>query len=305
MILARMGIIGLALVWSATIGLAQQTASAQSFPTYQATVDSLLAAAAGNQVAQLKALLGPRAENLISSGDAAADENSRKTFLQQYNEKHGYIHQGPNKVVLTVGASAWPLPFPIVKGEGGWHFDSDEGAKELVYRRVGRNELDAIQVCKALYNAQKEYAATGHDGNPPGIYAQRIVSTPGTHNGLYWQTTEGEPESPAGILIANATNEGDGVQHGNREPFHGYFYRVLRAQGPHAPGGAKDYVKDGKMTGGFAILAYPADYKASGVMTFVVNSRGVIRQKDLGDGTSDVVVSMNTYDPDQSWKVVH
>jgi hypothetical protein len=196
------------------------------------------------------------------------------------------------------------LPFPIVKGEGGWHFDSDEGAKELVYRRVGRNELDAIQVCKALYNAQKEYAATGHDGNPPGIYAQRIVSTPGTHNGLYWQTTEGEPESPAGILIANATNEGDGVQHGNREPFHGYFYRVLRAQGPHAPGGAKDYVKDGKMTGGFAILAYPADYKASGVMTFVVNSRGVIRQKDLGDGTADVVVSMKAYDPDPSWKIV-
>lgn len=302
---ARMGIISFALVWSTTIGLAQQTSSGQSFPTYQAAVRSLLAAAAGNEVVQLKALLGRQAENLLSSGDATADENSRKTFLEQYNEKHGYIHQGPNKVVLTVGLSAWPLPFPIVKGERGWHFDSDEGAKELVFRRVGRNELDAIQVCKALYNAQKEYAATGHDGNPPGIYAQRIVSTPGTHNGLYWQTTEGEPESPAGSLIANATGEGDEVQHGNRVPFHGYFYRVLRAQGPNAPGGAKDYVKHGNMTAGFAILAYPADYKASGVMTFVVNSRGVIRQKDLGDGTADVAVSMKAYDPDQSWNVVH
>jgi hypothetical protein len=303
MILARIGIIGFSLVWTASIGLSQETSSAQSFPTYQAAVDSLLAAAAGNDVVQLKALLGPQAENLVSSGDAAADENSRKTFVEHYNEKHSYVREGPDKVVLTVGASAWPLPFPIVKGEGGWHFDSDDGAKELVYRRVGRNELDAIQVCKALYDAQKGYKATGHDGNPPGIYAQRIVSTPGTHNGLYWET-EGEPESPAGSLIANATSEASEM-HSNRVPFHGYFYRVLRAQGPHAPGGAKDYVKDGKMTGGFAILAYPADYKASGVMTFVMNSQGVIRQRDLGDGTPDVVVSIKAYDPDQSWKVVH
>jgi len=284
---------------------AQDTGGAKSFPTYQEAVEALVAAEAGNDVTELKMLLGPEAESLVSSGDPIADENGRKGFVERYSHKHGYIHESANKVILTVGPSAWPLPFPIVKGDSGWRFDAAEGAKELVYRRIGRNELDAIQVCRALYRAERGYAATEHDGNPAGLYAPRIVSAPGTQNGLYWETKEGEPESPAGALIADATSEGYEVQHRKPVPFHGYLYRVLRAQGPNVPGGAKEYVKDGKMTGGFAIIAYPAEYKAGGVMTFVVNSHGVIRQKDLGEGTADAVSSMKAYDPDKSWAVVH
>jgi hypothetical protein len=283
---------------------AQSSGSVKSFPSYQEAVDALLAAVAGNDTVELKALFGPEAETLVDSGDATADENSRKDFLRHYYEQHGYIRESADKVILTVGRSAWPMPFPIVKTDGAWRFDASDGAQELVYRRIGQNELDAIKVCKALYQAQKQYATTGHDGNPPGFYAPRIMSAPGTENGLYWEAKEGESESPAGSLIANATDEGYDVQHGKPVPFHGYFYRVLRSQGANARGGAKDYIQDGKMSGGFAILAYPAEYKASGIMTFLINSRGVILQKDLGEGTAESVTSMKAYDPDRSWKVV-
>lgn len=288
----------------ATIVLAQPSGDVKTFPTYQAAVDALLAAVAGNDTVELKALLGPQAENLVDSGDATADENSRKDFLKSYYQRHGFIRESADKVVLTVGQSAWPLPFPIVKTNDAWQFDASEGAQELIYRRIGQNELDAMKVSKALYQAQKDYAATGHDGNPPGLYAPRIVSAPGTKNGLYWEAQEGEPESPAGSLIANATSEGYDVQHGKPVPFHGYLYRVLRSQGPNAPGGEKDYIQDGKMIGGFAILAYPAEYKASGIMTFMINSHGVVRQRDLGEGTAEAVASIKAYDPDKSWKVV-
>ena len=184
---------------------------------------------------------------------------------------------------------------------GAWHFDAEAGARELMYRRIGTNEMDAIRVVKALRDAQKEYAAEGHDGNPAGVYAQRFRSTAGTRDGLYWEAKEGEDESPAGSLVAEAESEGGG-QAGKRTPFHGYYYRILRAQGPHAPGGAKDFVKDGKMTGGYAILAYPAEYKASGVKTFLIGRRGTVYQKDLGDGTAEAAKAMTAYDPDSSWK---
>ena len=285
--------------------LAQESGGVKSFPSYQDAADTLVAAAAGNDVTEMKLLLGPDAESLMSSGDARADEDARGTFVRNYVRSHGYTRQGADKVILIVGPSAWPLPIPIVKDRGGWRFDTAEGEKELSYRRIGSNELDAIQVCRALYKAQKEYAATGHNGNPPGAYAQRIVSAPGTQNGLYWETREGEPESPAGTLVADAASEGDAAEHRKLVPFHGYLYRVLLAQGPTAPGGAKEFVKDGKMTRGFAILAYPAEYRSSGVMVFVVDSRGVVRQRDLGEGTGNAVASMKTYDPDQSWTVVH
>jgi Protein of unknown function (DUF2950) len=288
----------------ATIVVAQSSGDVKAFPTYQAAVDDLLAAVAGNDTVELKALLGPQAENLVDSGDATADENSRKDFLKSYYQRHGFIRESADKVVLTVGRSAWPLPFPIVKTSDTWRFDANEGARELIYRRIGQNELDAMKVSKALYQAQKDYAATGHDGNPPGLYAPRIVSAPGTANGLYWEAKEGEPESPAGSLIANAASEGYDVQHGKPVPFHGYLYRVLRSQGPNAPGGEKDYIQDGKMIGGFAILAYPAEYKASGIMTFMISSHGVVRQRDLGEGTAEAVASIKAYDPDKSWKVV-
>jgi len=303
-LLSRVRFCAAAVMIGCAAGLPAQGTGAKTFPTYQEAVDTLVAAQAGNDVTELKLLLGPDAETLVSSGDPAGDEKSRKGFVEQYSQKHGYIHESPDRVVLTVGRTAWPMPFPIVKGDNGWYFDVADGAKELVYRRIGRNELDAIQVCKALYKAQKTYAATGHDGNPFGLYAQRIVSAPGTQNGLYWETKEGEPESPAGSLIADAASEGYDVQPRKPVPFHGYLYRVLRAQGPNAYGGEQEYVKDGKMTGGFAILAYPAEYKASGVMTFLANSRGMIRQKDLGEGTADAVAAIKSYDPDKTWTVV-
>lgn len=279
-----------------------QDVGVKSFPTYQAAASAFVAAERAQDSAALKEILGAEAHGLLASGDPIQDENGRQTFLKRYDEKHAFVHDSADKVTLTIGANAWPLPFPIVKANGAWQFDAVAGAQEMVYRRIGHNELDAIKVCKALYTAQKDYAAEGHDGNPAGAYAQRIISESGKQNGLYWEAKEGEAMSPAGSLVADAASEGYSKA---RAPFHGYYFRILKAQGANAPGGAKEYVQDGKMTGGFAILAYPAEYKASGVMTFVVNSRGVVRQKDLGEGTADAAAAIKTYDPDKLWTVVH
>jgi len=279
----------------------------KTFPSYQAAGAAFVAAASADDYAALSAIIGPKANDLLSSGDPVQDKKDRQSFLKLYQEVHAYWRDGPDQVLLTVGKTAWPLPFPIERVDGVWHFDADEGAQELVYRRIGQNELDSIKVCRALHAAQKVYAATGHDGNEAGVYAQRFRSKPDTENGLYWQTKEGEPESPAGALIADATNEGydTGKPIGKRTPFHGYYYRILKSQGEHARGGAKDYVVDDKMTGGFAILAYPAEYKASGVMTFVVAAAGKVFQKDLGATTADDAKSMMAFDPDSTWQKVH
>ena len=279
-----------------------QDTGVKTFPTYREAAKAFVTAVKANDNATMKEILGPNEVDMLSSGDATTDENDRVSFLKHYEEAHAFARESADKVTLTVGAGAWPLPFPIVRENGAWHFDAEAGARELMYRRIGNNELDAIRVVCALRDAQKEYAAEGHDGNPPGVYAQRFRSAPGTRNGLYWEPSEGEVESPAGSLVAEAESEGGGQ--GKRTPFHGYYYRILKAQGPHAPGGAKDYVTDGNMTGGYAIVAYPAEYKASGVMTFMIGKRGLVYQKDLGDGTTDAARGMTAYDPDSSWKVV-
>jgi hypothetical protein len=282
-----------------------QDAGVKTYPTYQAAAAAFVAAVKAKDDAALKEMLGAEAQGMLSSGDATADENDRVAFLKHYEEAHGFVRQTPDKVLLTVGSTAWPLPFPIVKADGVWHFDAVEGAKELSYRRIGQNELDAIRVVRALRVAQREYAATGHDGNPAGAYAQRYRSSPGKQDGLYWEAKEGEAESPAGVLVAEATSEGyeSSQQTGKRTPFHGYFFRILKAQGSNAPGGAKDYVQDGRMTGGFAILAFPAEYGASGVMTFIAGPRGPVYQKDLGAGTAEAAKTI-TFNPDSSWKRV-
>ncbi len=173
-----------------------------------------------------------------------------------------------------------------MKDTKGWSFDSAAGKQEVLYRRIGRNELDTIQVCRAIIEAEGAYFRTGHDGNPPGVFTKKLRSDPGKENGLYWETAEGEPGSPAGPLLAEASSDGYELGTGKHQPFHGYLYRVLSAQGPHARGGARDYVVDGKMTRGFAVVAYPVEYRSSGVMTFIVNQHGVVYQKDLGDGTA-------------------
>jgi len=283
-----------------------QDSQVKSFPTYRAAADAFVSAVKAKDDAALKEILGAQAQDLLSSGDAVADENGRVGFLKGYEKAHAFVHDSPDSVTLTIGTTAWPLPFPIVKADGAWHFDALKGAQELAYRRIGENELAAIKVCRALRDAQKVYAETGHDGDPPGAYAQRIVSSPGKQNGLYWETKEGEEESPAGSLIADATSEGYDIQQGKKPvPFYGYYYRVLKSQGEHAIGGAKDYIKDGKMTGGFAIVAWPAEYGVggSGVMTFVIGRSGQVYQKDLGQDTAAAVKAMTAYDPDSSWKI--
>lgn len=283
-----------------------QDAAPKTFPTYHAAVSALIAAVESKDEAAQKQILGADAPGLLSSGDSAADEDSRVSFLKHYHEAHSFLRETPDRVMLSVGASGWLLPFPIVRATGVWRFDTAAGAQELVYRRIGQNELDAIRVCRALYAAQKAYAADGHDGNPPGLYAQHFRSKPGTQSGLYWEAKEGETESPAGDLVAEAANERDesGQPSGKRMPFHGYYYRILRAQGPHAPGGAADYVKDGKMTAGFAMVAYPAEYGASGVTSFLIGARGIVYQQDLGTATEDTAKAMTAFDPDGSWRRV-
>jgi hypothetical protein len=291
------------LVVFGSAALRAQDVAVKTFPTYREAAKAFVTAVKANDNAAVKEILGPNEVDMLSSGDATTDENDRVSFLKHYEEAHAFSRESADKVMLTVGANAWPLPFPIVRENGAWHFDAEAGSRELMYRRIGNNELDSIRVVRALRDAQKEYAAGGHDGNPPGTYAQRFRSTPGREDGLYWEVKEGEVESPAGSLVAEAESEGGG-QAGKRTPFHGYYYRIVKAQGPHAPGGAKDYVKDGKMTEGFAIVAYPAEYKASGVMTFIIGPRKSVYQKDLGDGTTEAARGMTAFDPDSSWKLV-
>jgi hypothetical protein len=280
---------------------AAQEAAQKSFPSAHAAVAALIAANKANDVPALNEVLGPSAASLISSGDETQDRNDRARFVSLY-EAHHRVARVAEQLTLLVGKDEWPMPIPLVKSEGLWRFDSDIGAKELLYRRIGANELDAIRVARALQRAQLEYATTAHDGNEKGLYAARFRSTPGKQDGLYWPVAEGEPQSPAGPLIAEA--EADGYDSSQRHPFYGYYFRVLKAQGPHARGGAKDYLVDGKMSGGFAILGFPVEYGASGVMSFLVSPRGTVFEKDLGESTTEEARAMKTFDPDPTWKAL-
>src|SRR5262245_8718140 len=248
---------------------------------------------------ELQHLLGPGTEELFSSGDAVADQAERDAFLGLYREGHELVAGSSRDLVLQVGSDGWPLPIPLVRDAAGWRFDGAAGAHELVVRRIGANELDTIDVMNGYVEAQEEYAATEHDGVPAGAYAQKIASDTGTQNGLYWEVVAGEPQSPLGPMLVAAT-EGGYVGDASA-PYHGYLYRKLRSQGASADGGAREYVVDGKQTGGFALVAYPATYGASGIMTFIVNQDGVVWQKDLGEETSTLAAAMDTFDPDSRW----
>jgi Protein of unknown function (DUF2950) len=292
------GVLASALLLPMARAIAQDAAQ-KTFKTAQQAVEALVAASRDNDSAALQQLLGPDATTLISSGDDAQDRNDRAHFVSLYDAHHRLVSAGKDEMTLLVGENEWPLPIPLEKSAGAWTFDAADGVKELLYRRIGANELAAIRTCYALRQAQLDYAATGHDGNPPGTYAQRFRSKAGTQNGLYWPAAEGEPESPAGPFVADA--EAEGYEYGKRHPYHGYYFRILKAQGPNAYGGAKDYVVDDRMTGGFAILAFPAEYGASGVMTFLVSRRGTVFQKDLGESTGQQASAITTFDPDPSW----
>jgi hypothetical protein len=288
--------------------LAASGASSQEppgFPSPRDAVDALVAALAADDAAALAALLGPGSEGILDSGDEVADARARTDFLEQYADQHQLIQDAPDTVTLQVGANEWPLPVPIVQRGSQWFVDGAAGAEELVFRRIGRNELGAIAVCRGFVEAQAEYAAEPRDGNATaGLYAIKLQSDQDRQNGLFWPTAEGEPESPVGEAIARAAAEGYRAITGKRRPYHGYYYRLLYAQGATANGGAMDYFDNGALSRGVALLAWPARRGVSGVKTFIVNHDGVVFEKDLGEDTAARAEEIVAFDPDASWTSV-
>jgi len=280
-------------------------AGPQSYDTPEAAVDALVNAARNNDPKALMEVLGDEASQLVSSGDDVADATARERFVDSYEQAHELVQAGDAKYLLEVGSDEWELPFPIVKVGDKWTFDVDEGIDEIVYRRIGRNEIGAIEACRGIVEAQREYAAESRDGQPEGTYAQKLVSDPGKHDGLYWQTEPDERASPVGPFVAQAAAEGYRKKAGDQpQPYHGYVYQLLTAQGPAAPGGAKSYLKNGLLTGGFAVIAYPVEYQSSGVETFMINQDGELYQKDLGPKTAQLAAAIKTYNPDSTWSKV-
>lgn len=273
------------------------------FSSPDEAVKAMVDAVKADDTKLLMTIFGPGSKAIIRSGDPVEDREGRAWFIKHYEEKNK-LEEASGKVTLHAGNDDWPFPIPIVKAGNGWKFDTLAGKEEILARRVGGNELNAIQVCLAYVDAQKEYAMKkGHQGSGLLEYAQKFVSSPGTQDGLYWEAGAGEEPSPMGPLFAAAREEGYGEKplRGRATPYHGYFYRILKAQGSSAPGGARDYVVGGKMIGGFALIAYPARYGSSGVMAFIVNQDGVVYQKDLGRRTRKAARAVKVFDPDQTW----
>jgi Protein of unknown function (DUF2950) len=276
----------------------------QSFATPDEALTTLIAAVRRDDMPALRSVLGPGTEDLLSSGDPVADRKEREAFLQRYQARHELVAGDANHLVLLVGADRWPSPIPLVRKDGRWRFDGDAGADEVVLRRIGANELHTIAVMRGFVAAENDYASRGHDGFEPGVFARKLNSDPGKHDGLYWETKAGEPLSPGGPLLASASAEGYGNLKGGQTPYHGYLFRLLSSQGTNADGGQRDYLVNGKLTGGFALLAYPADYGASGIMTFMVNQDGVVWQRDLGEDTARTAAAIQSFDPDDKWTPV-
>ena len=272
-----------------------------TFATPDEAVGALVSALEKHDQAELGRLLGPDTGPLLSSGDAVTDSTEREGFLARYRAKHVLVAGGPDDLVLQVGEDDWPMPIPIVRRAGRWRFDGAAGADEIVMRRIGANELRTIDVMHGFVAAEEDYAAESRDGQPAGAYAQRIRSAPGKHDGLYWEAAEGEPESPAGPMLAAAASEGYTGGRGPDAPYHGYRFRLLTSQGANAAGGARDYLADGRLDRGFALIAWPATYGASGIMSFLINQDGVVYQRDLGAGTDQAAAAIKTFDPDTSW----
>jgi hypothetical protein len=273
----------------------------QSFKTAEEAVDALVRAAKTSDGKSILTVLGRDGADIVSSGDPVADASARNRVIDAYDAKHQVVIEGTDKAVLIIGREDWPFPIPLVRKNGNWRFDTAAGREEILYRRIGRNELSAIQACLAYVDAQQEYAEQGVAGN--GVYAQRIVSRPGKKDGLYWPAQSSADESPLGELAASAAAEGYRVGQ-QRAPYHGYYYKILTEQGRNASGGALDYIVRGRMIGGFALVAYPAEYRNSGVMTFIVNHQGDVYEKDLGPNTARVAASMRAFNPDNTWQRV-
>jgi hypothetical protein len=277
--------------------LAQQQGQ-KTFSSAEEASNALVTAAQSNDEKTMLEILGPDGKQIVSSGDEAEDAQSRANFVQRYQEMHRLVKEPDGTTVLYIGAKNWPTPIPLMNNGKLWYFDTDAGKREILYRRIGRNEISAIRVCQELVAAEKEYHSAQH-----AEYAQNIFSDEGQHNGLYWKTAEGEPQSPIGPLVAWAVaRENAKSLEGGPVPYRGYYFHVLTGQGKNGPGGAKSYIVNGKMTEGFAFVAFPAEYRSSGVMTFVVNQDGVVYQKDLGKKTEVLGKAMKEYNLNSSWE---
>jgi hypothetical protein len=281
--------------------MASMANAQQSFKTAEEAVDALVRAAKSGDRKRILIVLGSDGADIVSSGDPVADGSARNRVIEAYDAKHQVVMEGTDKAVLIIGREDWPFPIRLVRKDGTWRFDTAAGREEILYRRIGRNELSAIQACLAYVDAQQEYAEQGVAGN--GVYAQRIVSRPGKKDGLYWPAQSSADESPLGDLAASAAAEGYRVGQ-QRAPYHGYYYKILTRQGRNASGGALDYIVRGRMIGGFALVAYPAEYRNSGVMTFLVNHQGNVYEKDLGPNTARIAAGMTAFNPDNTWRRV-
>jgi hypothetical protein len=278
----------------------------RTFQTPEDAVRGLTDAVKTGKVDEVVAIFGPEGKDLIDSSDPATARQNREVFTVAVAEKWHLMDQGTDAKVLVIGNEEWPFPVPLVKDASGWRFDTAAGKEEVLDRRIGRNELAVIRACRTYVMAQRIYARRGRDGKPAGLYARTFRSDPGRQNGLYWPAVRGQPRSPLGDLVAQAAQEGRSASPGREgpSPFHGYYFKILTGQGAAAPGGAKDYVANGEMSGGFALVAWPAQYDATGIMTFLVNQDGILREKDLGAETDAAARAMTLYNPDTSWAAV-
>jgi hypothetical protein len=275
----------------------------KAFPTPQAAMAAVVEIAGKHDKAMVDELFGTGATEVLWSGDDVADKEAAERVKGMIKTAVVFEDRSPEETVAVIGMEKWPFPFPLVKTAEGWRFDLEEGKDELLTRRIGRNELETIETMYEYVQAQKEYFAEGRDGNP-AAYAQRVRSAPGKHDGLYWETKEGEAQSPLGEFVADARKEGYGPGANDQpRPYHGYYYKILTGQGASAPGGKKSYLDaKGLMTKGYAAIAWPADYGNSGIMTFIVNSSGVVFERDLGEKTESIASATTEYDPDKAWK---
>jgi len=281
---------------------AQPTAQGpKAFDTPQQAAQELIKAAAAYDVPELMAIFGPDGEDFVESADPVRDKNNAQAFAKEAQAKNSVSvsKSNPNRATIIVGDEEWPFPVPLVKKTGKWYFNAKEGRQEILYRRIGANELDAITVCRGYVEAQREYALEIHDDSGVNQYAQKIFSSPGKQDGLYWQNPDGSSGGPIGDAVAKALAEGYST---GKAGFHGYYFKILKGQGPAAPLGKIDYVIEGIMIGGFGLVAVPAEYRVTGVKTFIVSNSGIVYQKDLGPDSLDIVKNMELYNPDKTWR---
>ena len=304
----RRSVAALALAWATATIACSTSQPHQAFTEPEEAVKALARAVEGGTQDNLLAIFGPDAKELFDWSEPLTSRRNREVFTVAMKEGWRLVDQGSGAKTLIVGNEEWPFPIPLVKDEGtaAWRFDTEAGKAEILARRIGRNELAVIELCRTYVTAQHMYAKQGHDGKPAGLFARVFRSEPGRQNGLYWPAKQGEPRSPLGELVTDAV-EDDGATNGNareRRPFRGYYFKTLTAQGGHAADGARDYIVKGQMSGGFALVAWPAGYDVTGVMTFLINQDGVLYEKDLGARTAAIARTMLLYNPDRTWQVV-